>query len=462
MSRFCSMRSTCAQYPNTQPQTLDDLNVDAQDIDECFSLFFDKYLPYLPIYQKKLRPNECHNSSRFLFWTIVAIGARKYSKDPTLILLLAPKVMEAAKTAIFCQDKILATIQALILLCTWQMPINTLQKDTTPTLAGAMIQLASNIGLHVYGTVQDFSRVPLKYDRQHRDFRTKLWALCLLTCQRVNNYRGLPPLVMSDTYSHEGYKEDPLTALPPSLVFQRRLSQLHSEAILEIEHVALSQTPEVRNVTLGPTVNNVLSKLSTLAVDCPSKIDRYLLLSARALLSTNRLIAPSSYIDSADLITLYTDACTLIELTNELDEEEQFAEFGPSASQSVLTHAALIVLRVGRSHIAGSLDEKRGRKCYFTAIQLSKKHSVRSDDISARVTIILSQLWTSKMVITQPDGTPDSLWLRCRNRLGLSLSFDSLWLWRQEFGGHPNPYDGVEVPANPFQASLQEWTPLVS
>ena len=49
------------------------------------------------------------------------------------------------------------------------MPIDTLQKDVTPTLAGAMIQLATNIGLHVYGTVQEFSRVPLRYDR-HQAF----------------------------------------------------------------------------------------------------------------------------------------------------------------------------------------------------------------------------------------------------------------------------------------------------
>lgn len=138
----------------------------------------------MPIFEKKLNPNECYTGSPFLFWTIMAVGSRRYSKDPTLILLLSSRVVELAKSAIFATEKILPTIQALILLCTWQMPIDTLQKDITPTLAGAMIQLATNVGLHVYGTVQDFSRVALRHDRQQRIFRTRLWAICLLTCQR--------------------------------------------------------------------------------------------------------------------------------------------------------------------------------------------------------------------------------------------------------------------------------------
>lgn len=73
--------------------------------------------------------------------------------------------MDLAKSAMFFTDKVPSTVQALVVLCAWQMPIGTLQKDTTPTLAGAMIDLAANIGLHVYGTAQDFLRVPLQYDR---------------------------------------------------------------------------------------------------------------------------------------------------------------------------------------------------------------------------------------------------------------------------------------------------------
>ena len=141
---------------------------------------------------------------------------------------------------------------------------------------------------------------------------------------------------------------------------------------------------------------------------------------------------------------MYTDACSLIELSAELDDEQQLVEYGSNTSNMILHLAAFIILRVGKSHVRGAVDAQRGQKCYFSVIHLCKKQSVRSDDIASRATIILPQLWTCKSVIRQPDGTPDSLWLRCRSRLGSSLPYDCFWLWRQEFGGQPNPYDGVE------------------
>lgn len=145
--------------------------------------FFDKNLPYVPIFDTKVNPDDCYRASPFLFWAIVTTGARK-SENPTLILTLAPKVMDLAKLAIFASERYLPTIQALILMCTWPIPIDTLQKDKVPMLAGAMLQIATNMGLHVYGTAQDFTRVASRHDRRQRDFRTRLWALCLITCQR--------------------------------------------------------------------------------------------------------------------------------------------------------------------------------------------------------------------------------------------------------------------------------------
>ena len=152
----------------------------------------------------------------------------------------------------------------------------------------------------------------------------------------------------------------------------------------------------------------------------------------------------ASAISEVDLVALYGKACSIVEFALELDGQEDLAEIAPTASTFALNLAALVILRVGKSHISDKLDSRRGQKCYFTVIRMDKKHSVRSDDLAARATIILSQLWTSKMVVKQPDGTPDSLWLRCRSRLGSSVTYDSYWLWRQEFGGQPNPYEGVE------------------
>lgn len=140
---------------------------------------------------------------------------------------------------------------------------------------------------------------------------------------------------------------------------------------------------------------------------------------------------------------MYDNACEIIEVAMDLDATEQFADYAPFSNNTMLLLAAFVILRIGKSYLRENVDQNRGKRCYFASIAMSKHHSVRSDDIAARVTIILPQLFTSKSIIRRPDGTPDSLWLRCRSRLGFSICFDCLWLWRQEFGGQPGSYDRI-------------------
>ena len=159
-----------------------------------------------------------------------------------------------------------------------------------------------------------------------------------------------------------------------------------------------------------------------------------------------------------NLLKMYADACELIELAIVLDREQEICEYGSTNINMTWNLAAFIILRIGKSHVSHLLDVKRGQRCYFSTITLNKKQSVVSDDVSARMTIIMSQLWTSKVVIKQPNGTSDSLYLCSRNRLGCSLVFDCFWLWRQEFGGQPNAYDGVEDEKTSSMGNSASWT----
>lgn len=136
--------------------------------------------------ENDIEPNSCYDNSPFLFWTIVAIGSRRYSKNPTLVVQLGPRVTELAKEALFTREGIIFNIQALILLCAWPTHLETLGNDITPVLAGTMLQLSMIVGLHVYGVGQDFSRTKFKMDPIQRDHRTRLWALSLTIFQRYS------------------------------------------------------------------------------------------------------------------------------------------------------------------------------------------------------------------------------------------------------------------------------------
>jgi len=122
--------------------------------------------------------------SRLLFWTVVVTGSRKNVNDPTLILTLGPRVLDMAKAAIFAPGPVLLAIQALIILCCWPVPFEALSTDNTPVIAGAALQLSMSIGLHVYGTGQDFARSKVDGNQKESLRRAKIWTLCRLICQR--------------------------------------------------------------------------------------------------------------------------------------------------------------------------------------------------------------------------------------------------------------------------------------
>ena len=82
--------------------------------------------------------------------------------------------------------------------------------------------------------------------------------------------RGFPPIIFQDTYGHEGLSEDPCSTLPLSVRFQKKLSQIHSEANLAIQRDALSKSTDDRAFVLQSTIDTWLARLDQLETDCPS------------------------------------------------------------------------------------------------------------------------------------------------------------------------------------------------
>jgi len=150
--------------------------------------FQQYYAHQVPLLEDAKVPNDYYNRSPLLFWTIVAIGSRRYSKNPVLISSLAPGVKALAREGIFTRDApistVASTIISAILLATWPIPFDTLWREETPILLGAAFQLGLSIGLHVYGVGQDFSRIKLAQDKAQMDYRARVWTVLLYTYQR--------------------------------------------------------------------------------------------------------------------------------------------------------------------------------------------------------------------------------------------------------------------------------------
>jgi transcriptional regulatory protein LEU3 len=147
------------------------------------------------------------------------------------------------------------------------------------------------------------------------------------------------------------------------------------------------------------------------------------------------------YIDEAAFGRLHHVACAVIETIVHYDQAGDLAGMATSYVQKMMVLAALTILRIAKSHLSQAVDAGRSRESYFESIRLAGKMSVQNTDLASRVAGILTQLWSSKKVFRQPDGSIDSLTLQCRNRFSMSIVFDCFWRWRQEFGSENTSSD---------------------
>jgi hypothetical protein len=152
------------------------------------------------------------------------------------------------------------------------------------------------------------------------------------------------------------------------------------------------------------------------------------------------LLVPRSALSSEKLFELYDIAADFALLGAKLDQEQGITQHAPPFFSRTLFLACCVLLRIARSSVREALDLKKGREAYFKTINVHKRLSVLHDDAHSRATVILSQLWSGKMIDVQTKRSGGQVRLKCRSRLGMSVLYDCWWFWRQEFQGHPDPY----------------------
>ncbi|KEF59075.1 uncharacterized protein A1O9_03918 [Exophiala aquamarina CBS 119918] len=82
---------------------------------------------------------------------------------------------------------------------------------------------------------------------------------------------------------------------------------------------------------------------------------------------------------------MYDDACETIEVAMELDATEQFADYAPFFNNTMVLLAAFVILRIGKSHLRENVDQHRGKRGYFAAIAMSKRHSLSGGPMGRQI-----------------------------------------------------------------------------
>lgn len=444
----------------THSQMLGEYVVDGKKIDDCFALFFSQYHSLLPILDPSVSPNDYYELSPFLFWSITVTGSRRYAQDPAILDRTSQLITPLAFSSMALRSTPIPVIQGLLILCTWRLPTNSHYKDMTHVLCGAAVHLASQIGLHVAGVGQDFARMPLKKDQDKKIFRAKLWMHCVIVSIRCSCGEGIPPLIIAESFFDGDAKdrEDLLKHMPDELQFLHKMHLILSRGMTAMVRSDI-MSPACDGVALRSLISIFDTQLVNLAPSAPSELNSFQLNCVRIHILAFHFFAnptgPSPDLES--LTRLYSLSISTIQTASVLAQTTNLLNVCPSIIDRTLALIGFVILKLSRSPVAQHLDVSAGEQAYFVAAQLTKNISIQANDLGDRTSAIMNNLWRSQRIFRRKDGSIESLGLRLRTRLSMSVSFDMFWYWREEFGNMSNPYNAED--SMPSDAVTQTTTP---
>ncbi|GKZ58544.1 hypothetical protein AnigIFM49718_004369 [Aspergillus niger] len=431
----------------TEPRSLNNIYLTGSEIDELFQIFFQQYAPFLPILDPETTPNVYYTHSPFLFWSIVGIASRTYSKNPTLLTALARNINEMALLSIISGSSAWHCIQGLLLVLTWPFPKDATMADVTFPLSGMLLHIAMQNGLHIPMSSHEFSkrkRLPAPSEAEMIR-RSELWAHCVIIYQRTCVIKGQPPRSLVNLELDGDLKHSLFQRISPSLVLELKCEDLKTRCSTAVLELGVRNLSSEQERSLDILLRAYDDQALDLEAQAFSAYDRFATSMCRLSIQIFHLFRNPNSFSSGCLATLTTAACDTISSIHSLGQSMAGYATSPIQMNYALLLASSALLRVLKGPQWATMDVEKAKTSYFTAINLAKQMSVYNFDIAAKTVMVLSQLWNSTKAFRKADGS-EYLALRIRSRLVVSPVIDTVWWWREEFD--PQFYSTVTSQSN--------------
>jgi hypothetical protein len=164
--------------------------------------------------------------------------------------------------------------------------------------------------------------------------------------------------------------------------------------------------------------------------------------------------ASASEVRQEALIKAYSTSLILISRFDIADTHSNFIKFAPNYFSHILGMAAIFVMKIVSSSYSHYVDVEGGKRAFNTVLSLMRKSSVEDNDLKGRMSKILGQLWG--VHYSDPTRREQAPSLTIKSRFSASILHDSLWLWRERFGGQG---DSVAPPPQPEAVSISPRPP---
>lgn len=436
---------------------LEDVRLTEDTESQLFHEYFSSYHQFLPFLNPSQSPDQYYAQHPLLYWVIISIAARRYHPDPNLLGTLSGPLTRLLWQTIGDVPSSHHVVKALCLLCTWPLPTSTSSSDPTQILCGVMMKISTLIGLHRPHHINDFSRVIIDLDNEQLHDRVVTWAVCNVVAQTIGTGYGQPASTLYDwTLAIRPGESGPFqlsAELEARLQIERFCDKVSKEmysnasdprGVAGDEHRAMLM--RVYRREYGELQASILSRNLSRVVNLHLKAAGLHLRLAGFFDSHNT----PGYLD--DLMGLWRATCNFLdyilesEPTSPLDPHagNDLLRYATNYIQQMLVAASFALLKLVRSFFVKSIDFERGRLLFHRTITAIRSTSVVQNDLNWRLAELMVQMWNGarNTIKKDPPGyndddtvqdVDDSLQLRVRCRHSMSLVYDSIWHWREEY-----------------------------
>lgn len=427
--------------------------------------FFTFYYPYLPLLDVDKSPDDYYDTCPLLFWTIVAVAGRRITHTANFTTSLAGAFSRLLWTTIADVPQSYHVVKALCIICTWPLPISSTSADPTFMLSGLMIQIAMQIGLHRPSHAQDFSKFHVELRGEELRDRVKTWAACNVVAQRVSTGYGQPTTTLYDLTLGSNTMRDSGLRLPDDVDARLRI-EMFSDKVTKALYRNQSNPVGLADPKGKSTIVDLLDGSFD---ELKDNLKPHLTSMNSLYLNAARMHQQLSvFFDSPEtddyrksLLALWT--ATIQFLDNAFNVQTSVASpliiYATNYILQMIIAAGFTLLKLLNSHFASFINLDYGKVLFTRTISAIRTISVTNSDLPSRLAEVLAQLWRSSgagsRFPTSMDSNADSsLQLKVCCRMSMSLVYDSVWRWREEFQakGRGNLESALKNPTNPDSA----------
>lgn len=455
---------------------LEDIRLTEEAESQLFHEFFSCYHPFLPFLNPSQSPDQYYQQHPLLYWSMISVAARRCAVEPGLLTNLAAPLSRLLWTTIGDVPGNHFVIKALCLLCSWPLPTSTTTSDPTHILCGVMMKAATGIGLHRPNHINDFSRIAVELNKEQLHDRVSTWAVCNIVAQNVGTGYGQPASSLYDwTLAIRPGDSGPFQ-LSPELQARLQIERFCDKVSKEM----YSNASDPRGVA-GDEHRAMLMRVyrrdygELQAAILSRNLSPVVNLHLRAAAVHLRL---AGFFDSSttpgymdDLMGLWRATVTFLDYILESESVStppehrggEILRYATNYVQQMLVAASFALLKLLRSFFAKSIDFERGRQLFHRTIQAIRTTSVVNNDLNWRLAELMVQMWNGARLDTNSQRyldnettaeVDDSLQLKVRCRHSMSLVFDSIWHWREEYQARGRGTLDCKNPAPAFAQSL--------